>query len=408
MEGSNKHHLLEKLSAEIPDHLVDIEKQQSIGTLLDKVSGDDLAQLRNQVAAWLQKSQDLDASDIDLGGYGGRGMIWYRIYGQKKADEEQSVFPVEHTDILIQSLLTERQRESLYNDRNLDFSYRIQWREGNLRFRGCAYFDFGRLALNFRRIAGSIYPFKNLEFHPNIARNLSLSYRKQGLVLVTGITGSGKSTTLDSIIDANNRSIEAHIVIIAQPIEQLHDSVRCLVRHREVGSDVPSFKDGAIQSLRQDPDIIVVGEMRDPDTIMTVLEITDSGHKVFSTLHTASATESIDRIVAECPKETQERVRGRMADVLNVIISQKLIPSLDGKRVLAKEVLLVTPPVRAAIKNNNIGEIYQMIAEGNFQGMTTLEQDLKRLVIQRKISLEEASNYANNKKRFQDLINNAA
>jgi twitching motility protein PilT len=185
----------------------------------------------------------------------------------------------------------------------------------------------------------------------------------------------------------------------------VHRPDRCIIRHREVGRDVLSFKEGAIQSLRQDPDIIVIGEMRDPDTIMTALEITDSGHKVFSTLHTASAVETIDRIIGEVPPVEQERVRLRLADTLSMIMSQKLVPSLEGKLLLAKEIMVMTPPVRAAIKNNNTGEIYQMMAESADLGMITLEQDLKRLYMAKKISLENALVNANNKRRFQQIMN---
>ena len=255
-----------------------------------------------------------------------------------------------------------------------------------------------------RAINQTIRPYKALELHPNITKIVSLAHTKEGLTLVTGITGSGKSSTLDAMIDLNNHTVDGHIVIIASPIEFVHKSDKCIVRHREVGRDVLSFKDGAIQALRQDPDIIVIGEMRDPETIMVSLEITDSGHKVFSTLHTASAVESIDRIIGEVPPVEQERVRNRMADVLRCVMSQKLIPSLDGKRVLAREVMVMTPSVRSAIKNNNTGEIYQMIQESGDQGMTTMEQDLKRLFVQKKISLETAINFSNNKKRMQQLL----
>ena len=144
--------------------------------------------------------------------------------------------------------------------------------------------------------------------------------------------------------------------------------------------------------------------MRDPDTIMAALEVTDTGHKVFSTLHTSSAMESLERIIAEVHPTEQERVRNRLADVLVSVISQKLVPSLDGKRVLAKEVLIVTPSVRAAIKNNNIGEIYMMINQGGQMGMITIEQDLKRLYEQKRISLENAITYANNKTRINQLL----
>ena len=276
--------------------------------------------------------------------------------------------------------------------------------EKTVRFRADAYLDLDQIALNMRAINQTIRPYKALELHPNITKIVSLAHTKEGLTLVTGITGSGKSSTLDAMIDLNNHTVDGHIVIIASPIEFVHRSDRCIVRHREVGRDVLSFKDGAIQALRQDPDIIVIGEMRDPETIMVSLEITDSGHKVFSTLHTASAVESIDRIIGEVPPVEQERVRNRMADVLRCVMSQKLIPSLDGKRVLAREVMVMTPSVRSAIKNNNTGEIYQMIQESGDQGMTTMEQDLKRLFVQKKISLESAINFSNNKKRMQQLL----
>ena len=276
--------------------------------------------------------------------------------------------------------------------------------EKTVRFRADAYLDLDQIALNMRAINQTIRPYKALELHPNITKIVSLAHTKEGLTLVTGITGSGKSSTLDAMIDLNNHTVDGHIVIIASPIEFVHRSDRCIVRHREVGRDVLSFKDGAIQALRQDPDIIVIGEMRDPETIMVSLEITDSGHKVFSTLHTASAVESIDRIIGEVPPVEQERVRNRLADVLRCVMSQKLIPSLDGKRVLAREVMVMTPSVRSAIKNNNTGEIYQMIQESGDQGMTTMEQDLKRLFVQKKISLESAINFSNNKKRMQQLL----
>lgn len=308
-------------------------------------------------------------------------------------------------NFLIQSIIGERQRSFLYENRNLDFSHMLYLENGEFRrFRADAYFDLDQVGLNMRAINNTVRPYKTMELHPNVTKALSLATTKEGLCLVTGITGSGKSSTLDAIIDLNNHTVDGHIVIIASPVEYVHKSDRCIVRHREVGRDVLSFKDGAVQALRQDPDIIMVGELRDPETILVSLEITDSGHKVYSTLHTASAVESIDRIIGETPPVEQERVRNRLADTLRCVISQKLIPSLDGKRVAAREVMLGTPSVRAAIKNNNTGEIYQMISEGNDLGMATMEQDLKKLYMQKKISLDSAMSYANNKRRIQQLL----
>jgi twitching motility protein PilT len=396
---------LREIAASVPDTGLGIERQMLIGDLVAKQSPAERMALRKLMDSYLLRMARINASDIDLGGYGSGGHIWYRVYGDKKPDKELGHFTYDEFNVLVQSILIERQRLFLYENRNLDFSYTIMEDEKMYRFRADAYFDLDQLALNMRSINATVRPFRALELHSNVTRILSLAHLQQGLTLVTGITGSGKSTTLDSIVDANNHTVDGHVVIIASPIEYVHKSDRCIIRHREVGRDVLSFKEGAIQSLRQDPDIIIIGEMRDPDTIMTALEITDSGHKVFSTLHTASAVETIDRIIGEVPPIEQERVRYRLADTLTCVMSQKLIPSLDGKLVLAKEVMVMTPSTRAAIKNNNTGEIYQMMAESSDLGMLTLEQDLKRLYLHKKISLDNAVVSANNKRRFQQIMN---
>ncbi len=399
---------LQSIAANIPDTAPGMERQMLIGDLISRQSPAERTALRKLMDSYLTRMSRINASDIDIGGYGTAGHVWYRIYGEKRPAKELGKFTFDEFNILIQTILIERQRLFLYENRNLDFSYSIMDDERMLRFRANAAFDLDHLALNMRAINAVIRAYKNLDLHPNVTRVLSLSHTAQGLTLITGITGSGKSSTLDSIIDANNHTVDGHVVIIASPVEYVHTPDRCIIRHREVGRDVLSFKDGAIQALRQDPDIIVIGEMRDPDTIMTALEITDSGHKVFSTLHTASAVETIDRIIGEVPPIEQERVRIRLADTLSCVMSQKLVPSLEGKLVLAREVLVMIPSVRAAIKNNNTGEIYQMMAESGELGMMTLEQDLKRLYMQKKISLENAMVTANNKRRFQQLLNMAS
>lgn len=397
--------LLKEFAARLPATVTGLERQMMIGDVLSRMDEADKQKLRALLNYFLMRMLTINASDVDMGGYGTVGLIWFRVYGSKKPDKTLGRFNPDEMNYLIQSVLGERQRVFLYENRNLDFSHMLYLENGLFRrFRADAYFDLDQLGLNMRAINNDVRPYKALELHQNVTRNLSLAGTKEGLCLITGITGSGKSTTLDSIIDANNHAVDAHIVIIASPIEYVHKSDRCIIRHREVGRDVLSFKDGAVQALRQDPDIIMIGELRDPETIMTALEITDSGHKVFSTLHTASAVESIDRIIGETPPVEQERVRNRLADTLRCVISQKLVPSLDGKRVLAKEVMLGIPSVRAAIKNNNTGEIYQMISEGLDQGMITMEQDLRRLYVQKKISLESAINFANNKRRIQQLL----
>ncbi|MFI5251094.1 MAG: type IV pilus twitching motility protein PilT [Bacteroidota bacterium] len=397
--------ILQQLVSAIPETVMGVERQMLIGDLVVRLSQEERVILRSVIDGFLIHMFEISASDIDVGGFGSQGKIWYRIHGSKKPDPNLPSFTDDETNALVQSILGERQRQFLYENRNLDFSYTVILEDIYHRFRADAYFDLDQIALNMRAINTDVRPYKTLELHPNVTKIVSLSHTKEGLILVTGITGSGKSSTLDSIMDANNHSVDGHCVVIASPVEYVHRSDRCIFRHREVGRDVMSFKEGAIQALRQDPDIIVIGEMRDPETIMTSLEITDSGHKVFSTLHTSSAVESIDRIIGEVPPIEQERVRNRLADVIKMVMSQKLVPSLDGKRVLAKEVMISSPSVKAAIKNKNTGEIYQMMSESGDQGMMTMEQDLKRLYISKKISLDTAINFANNKRRLQQILN---
>lgn len=389
----------------IPKTARGMELHSRIGDLLDASDLTLRVDLKEIIDSFLLKMIKMNASDIDMGGSGCSGKVWYRVFGDKTPVKSEKKIPIIATDVLLLNILLSNQREMLLSEKNLDFSYSINLgNDKSIRFRADMYFDLDHLGLNMRKVDSTIRPFKTLGVHAEVAKSVSLKYYKYGLSLVTGITGSGKSSTLDTIIDANNRTVDAHIVIIASPVELIHNPIRSVVRHREVGTDVLSFKDGAIQALRQDPDIIVIGELRDPETIMTALDITDSGHKTFGTLHTSSAMESIERILGEVPTEEQNRVRVRLADVLTCVISQKLVPSLDGKRVLAKEVLLANASVRAAIKNNNIGEIYQMLMEGRDRGMNTMEQDLKRLYDEGKISKETALNYSNNKTKMLQLL----
>ena len=374
---------------------------EHVSALLDK----DRAVLRQHLEHYVRHMLKIGASDLDAGGPACNGYVWYRVDGNKSPHKEMGRVDEDLSNILFLNMLTDNQMEFLFDHSAIDFSYQL-FMEGRRarRFRVSLYFDYGFLALNIRAIEEKLRSLNSLKFHPIIERGLMFRNIQDGLTLVTGVTGSGKSTTLDAIIDANNNDAHSHIVIIGNPIEYMHDSKLCIVRHREVGRDVDSFKNGVVQALRQDPDMIVIGEMRDPETISAALEVTDSGHKVFSTLHTSSAVESIDRIIAEYPTDEQERVRNRLADVLRCIVSQKLCPKVGGGRVLAKEVLWMTPSTRAAIKNDNSGEIYQMMWEGSGQGQITMEQDLYRLMQQRFITPESAMRYANNKRRFKQLI----
>jgi twitching motility protein PilT len=398
--------ILTTFAAKIPPSIIGPERVRYIVEHSDNIQTEQRQTLIQLVNNILGIMIDRNASDVEIGGNGTQNYIWFRIHGKKERVMDLPQFSEDEASTLIVNLLTNNQKEYLLENRNLDFSYSFYFEkaQNKVRFRADAYFDLDSVTMNMRAIQSRIRPIESLDFHPNAIRTMSHNYIKFGLSLVTGITGSGKSTTLDAIIDFHNDQDPCHIVIIASPIEYVHKSRMSIIKHREVGRDVTTFKDGVIQSLRQDPDIIVIGEMRDPATIMAALEVTDTGHKVFSTLHTSSAVESIDRIIAEVNPREQERVRYRLADVLISVVSQKLVPSLDGKRVLAKEVLLVTSSVRAAIKNNNTSEIYLMINQGGPQGMVTMEQDLLRLYAEKKISKENAVAYSNNKTRINQLI----
>ncbi len=406
--------ILKNYSGKIPRYLKGAERVSYLIEHFSEISNEEKYILNEVVNGMLRLMVDRNASDIEIGGYGSNGKVWFRIYGDKEPVPDIPDLSDDETAILILSLMSDKQTKILEEFRNLDFSYTFSYAENvynkfendlaELRFRVDAYFDVDKLALNMRSIVPELRPLDALGFHPNVLKLMSFNHVRQGLTLITGVTGSGKSTTLDAIVDWHNHNVKAHVVTIASPLEYVHRSKKCIIRQREVGKDVRTFQEGVIQALRQDLDVMIIGEMRDPETIMAALEVTDTGHKVFSTLHTSSAVESIDRIVAEMDEREQERVRNRLADVLTMIVSQKLIPSLDGKMILAKEVLVVTPNVRAAIKNNNTGEIYLMINQGAPLGMVTMEQDLKRLYLENRISLEMALQFANNKTVFKQIL----
>lgn len=397
--------LLESFTSRIPEHIYGSERLSWIaGELLEKMSPDQLFALRDFLHSLLFVMRETEASDIEIGGFGTGGNIWFRCHGIKSPISELGRFNADESGLLILSLLTPAQRSSLAAKRSHDFAYVIENEGRYLRYRANAYYEMDTLALNMRAIGEDIREWDSYRFSPLVQKILNVAHLKAGLILVTGLTGSGKSSTLDAIVNMNNESYQGHIVIISSPIEYVHGSKKCLIRHREVGRDTRTFRSGIIESMRQDPDIIVVGEMRDPETIYAALEAADTGHKVFSTLHTSSAIESLDRVIAESPAIEQERVRSRLADVLKLVITQKLVPSIDGKRVLAKEILILTPSVRAAIRNNNTSEIYQMINEGGQFGMATMEQDLRQLFLSGKITKQTAMDFANNSRMMHQML----
>ncbi|MDO9578620.1 MAG: ATPase, T2SS/T4P/T4SS family [Candidatus Cloacimonadales bacterium] len=394
-----------ELKAAIPEYLAGADRLKHTNKLLnDKEAWTKEAFLH--VRKLLYHMVKKKASDMDFGGRRALNRIWYRIYGEKNPDNEVPSYIVDETNAMVLCLISEEQKRILYEKRSIDFAFTLVVKEDepNIRYRGNIYFEMNDLAVNFRMINQKLFPLSALQLPDLIVKRLDLQYEKSGLFLITGITGSGKSSTLDTLIDMNNKNNHAQIIIIGNPIEFVHTSQNCIISHRELGADCLSFDRGCIEALRQDPDIIVVGEMRDPETIATVLEVTDSGHKVFSTLHTSSTVDSIHRMIAEFPPDEQERIRFRLADLLKVVISQKLVPNRRGSVTLAKEVLSVDSSVQAAIRNGNIAEIFQMLTEGKTKGMFTMQQDLYRLYKTGIIDAKEAMNHANNKKVMATML----
>jgi twitching motility protein PilT len=282
------------------------------------------------------------------------------------------------------SVLTETQKKRFEQDDELDFSFGIQ----NLsRFRGNCFKQRGCVSMVIRQIPFSVKTFDELNLVPAIAK---FAEKPRGLVLVTGPTGSGKSTTLAAMIDKINKQRRAHILTVEEPIEFVHRHQRSIITQREVGTDTKSFGTALKYALREDPDVILIGEMRDLETIQAALTIAETGHLALATLHTNSAAESINRIIDVFPAHQQSQVRAQLAFVLEGIVTQTLLPKAQGRgRVMAAEVLVVTPAIRALIRDDKVHQIYSAMQAGKKFGMQTLNDALYALYMNRQVTAEE-------------------
>jgi len=285
---------------------------------------------------------------------------------------------------LAYSVLTENQKKRFEMEDELDFSFGIQ----NLaRFRGNCFKQRGCVSMVIRQIPFNIRTFEDLGLPRVIA---DLSDKPRGLILVTGPTGSGKSTTLAAMLDRINRSVKGHMITIEDPIEFIHKHQQCIVNQREVGSDTKSFQAALKYALRQDPDIVLIGEMRDLETIQAGLTIAETGHLAFATLHTNSAAEAVNRIIDVFPSHQQSQVRAQLAFCLEGIITQTLLPKIGGRgRAMAAEILVVTPAIRALIRDDKIHQIYSMMQSGKKYGMQTMNDALYQLYMSKTVALEE-------------------
>jgi twitching motility protein PilT len=301
---------------------------------------------------------------------------------------------------MVYSIISQKQREKFENDLELDTSYALP---GKGRFRVNVLVQRDSVGCVMRAIPYQVVDFDTLGVPPVVK---SWAYLPRGLVLVTGPTGSGKSTTLASLIDIVNRERSVHIMTVEDPIEFLHQHKRSIINQREVGQDTHSFDKALKHVLRQDPDVILVGEMRDLETISTALTASETGHLVFATLHTQDAPQSIDRVIDVFPAHQQQQVRVQLASALQGICTQQLIPTRDGRgRTIGCEVMVATPAIRNLVREGKVHQIYSMLQAGGKHGMVTMDMSLAQLVRSGKISLELALERCANEEDLRRLLN---
>lgn len=308
-----------------------------------------------------------------------------RIDGSLVDVEGWGILDASETSGLAQSVLSERQRRRFAADNELDFSFGVP---ELARFRGNCYRGGGSVGMAVRHVPRQAVSLDELGLPPVLHR---LADRPRGLVLVTGPTGSGKSTTLAAMVDQINRRRRGHILTIEDPVEFLHPHRGCVVSQREVGTDTASFAVALRHALRQDPDVILIGEMRDPETMAAALTIAETGHLVLSTLHTNSASKSVNRVISAFPSDRQSRVRAQLASVLEGVVTQLLIPRATGRgRVVATEVMICTAAIRAVIRDNKVHQTRSLMQAGRRYGMHTMNDSLARLYLNGEVILEAA------------------
>jgi twitching motility protein PilT len=350
---------------------------------------------RVEMVDLLKATVEHEASDLHLAV--GRPPI-LRLQGVL-TDMEAPVLSPQETRRLIYSILTDEQKKVLEETKEMDFSLGLS----NIsRFRVNAHFQRGTVAAAIRAIPANIRTFEELHLPRDVLERLSR--RPSGFVLVTGPTGSGKSTTLAAIIDLINRERDCHIITVEDPIEYLHRHKRALIEQREVHEDTDSFASALKYALRQDPDVLMIGEMRDLETIQAALTGAETGHLVFSTLHTADVVQTVDRIIDVFPPHQQEQVRIQLSAAVEGVLSQKLLPTTQGGRVIACEILVATDAVRNLVREGSTHQLSTMIEAGAAHGMISMDRALVGLYKRGKISRETALLASKKPDEFKRLI----
>jgi twitching motility protein PilT len=323
-----------------------------------------------------------------------------RVHGDLKRLEMPALTPTD-SKALTYSVLTDAQKKRFEETLELDFSFGIR---GLARFRCNMFNQRGAVSAAYRQIPERIRGFDELHLPSVIAK---LADRPRGLVLVTGPTGSGKSTTLAAMIDKVNTEQHGHILTIEDPIEYLHQHKGCLVNQREVHSDTQSFSNALRAALREDPDVVLIGEMRDLETVEAALRIAETGHLTFATLHTNSASSTINRIIDQFPAHQQAQIRTQLSMVIEGIVCQSLLPKINGDgRTVSMEILVPTPGIRNLIREDKIHQIYSAMQTGQEKlGMQTMNQSLATLYFRRQISLETALSASSMREELQEMIN---
>jgi len=351
---------------------------------------------KERLNAYLRYLAEHNGSDVH---FKGNSPVFFRLDGRLRPADPRSVLPPQIVDVMAKSIMNERQLREFVETNECDMSYSLP---GVSRFRVNVFKQSGLTGAVLRTIPLKILTIKELALPDTLEE---LSDRPKGLILVTGPTGSGKSTTLAAMIDHINQTRREHILTIEDPIEFLHRDKNCSVCQREVGQDTKSFDRALRSALREDPDVILVGELRTLETISMAITAAETGHLVFATLHTTGAVQTINRVIDVFPPHQQQQIRMQLSVTLQSVVSQTLVPAATGKgRVVAHEIMVINSAISSLIRENKVFMIHQAIQAGKEQGMHTLDQHLAELMKRRLVKFEDAVAKCQNVPEFSKLV----